>query len=321
MPLAIDLFCGLGGWADGFLAEGYDVVGFDNHRHVYGEQKYPAQLVLEDVLHLSGKQFRNAAVIVASPPCQEYSWMAMPWSLAKQKAAWYREDVTRQLELNCLFNACFRIAHEAGVPLVVENVKGAQPWVGQARAHYGSFYLWGDIASVGGAVAAMRPKFGELVRPASRKMKGGDRNKNRADGHAWTHSFADQLEADTGTKNDGGSWVAIGSPGQINVGQNPDGRKVAMNFHEHEKTGKPGRSFQTAAVDGSKGSATGLGRGHDWRQDPSGRFNSKSSARKAASAQIAKIPLPLARHIARMFKPEARTEELAHVIETERSAK
>ena len=29
-PLAIDLFCGLGGWTEGFIAEGYRVVGFDN---------------------------------------------------------------------------------------------------------------------------------------------------------------------------------------------------------------------------------------------------------------------------------------------------
>lgn len=34
-PLMIDLYCGLGGWADGALAEGYDVVGFDIERHVF----------------------------------------------------------------------------------------------------------------------------------------------------------------------------------------------------------------------------------------------------------------------------------------------
>ena len=28
-PLAIDLYFGLGGWTEGLLAEGYDVVGFD----------------------------------------------------------------------------------------------------------------------------------------------------------------------------------------------------------------------------------------------------------------------------------------------------
>jgi hypothetical protein len=36
-PLAIDLFCGLGGWTDGLLAEGWDVIGFDIERHEYGD--------------------------------------------------------------------------------------------------------------------------------------------------------------------------------------------------------------------------------------------------------------------------------------------
>src|SRR5689334_7364725 len=142
--LAIDLFCGLGGWTEGLLAEGWYVVGFDIERHVYGEHRYPAQLVLQDVLTLHGSQFKDAALIVASPPCQAYSYRAMPWSRAK---ALPPPD-------NTLFEACFRIQREAiaaagrHIPLVVENVRGAQKWVGRARWNFGSFYLWGDVPAL-----------------------------------------------------------------------------------------------------------------------------------------------------------------------------
>lgn len=303
-PLAIDLYCGLGGWADGLLSEGFDVIGFDIERHDYGTGGYPGQLVIQDVLTLHGSQFKDAAVIVASPPCQEFSYMAMPWSRAKAKAAWYREDPTRQLALTALFDSCFRIQREASeaagrfIPLVVENVKGAQPWVGGSKVHYGSFYLWGDVARVGSRVVAGPLRFGGGISP------------RRA------------------IKNGGGSWFAIGSPGQANVGQNPDGRKVpgldwskygepgykaeafnataekrqregrkvAVNFHEHAKTGKPGRSFQSAAVES-----------FGWSKDTALRdCNSKSPRRKAASAQIAKIPFPLSQHIARCYKPDTK---------------
>ena len=138
-PLTIDMYCGLGGWAEGLLAEGWDVVGFDNVR-----RPYPAQLVLQDVLTLHGSQFRAADLIVASPPCQQYSYRAMPWSRAK---ALPPPD-------NSMFDACFRIQREACeasgryIPLIVENVKGAQKWVGKARWHYGSYYLWGDIPAL-----------------------------------------------------------------------------------------------------------------------------------------------------------------------------
>jgi site-specific DNA-cytosine methylase len=101
-PLVIDLFCGLGGWADGALAVGYDVIGFDIERHEYGEHRYPGSLVIQDVLTLHGRQFRDAALIVASPPCQAYSYRAMPWSRAK---ALPPPD-------NTLFEACFRIQRE-----------------------------------------------------------------------------------------------------------------------------------------------------------------------------------------------------------------
>ena len=62
-PLAIDLFCGLGGWAHGLLAEGWDVIGFDIERHEYDGDKYPGQLVLQDVLTLHGSQFKQARMV------------------------------------------------------------------------------------------------------------------------------------------------------------------------------------------------------------------------------------------------------------------
>ena len=88
-PLAVDLCCGLGGWSEGLLAEGWDVVGFDIERHQYGQHQYPAQLVLQDILTLTGEQFRGkVSLIVASPPCQKYSYMAMPWTRAKALQSW-----------------------------------------------------------------------------------------------------------------------------------------------------------------------------------------------------------------------------------------
>ena len=47
------------------------MVGFDIEQHVYGEHRYPAQLVIQDVLTLHGSQFKDAALIVASPPCKD----------------------------------------------------------------------------------------------------------------------------------------------------------------------------------------------------------------------------------------------------------
>ena len=152
-PLAIDRFCGLGGWTSGLLAEGYFVVGFDIEQHVYGEHRYPGHLVIQDVLTLHGSQFNDAALIVASPPCQKYSYMAMPWTRSKAMAAAIRADTTGSeiARLNELFNACFRIQREAceaagrHIPLIVENVRGAIPWVGRSRCRVGPFYFWGDV--------------------------------------------------------------------------------------------------------------------------------------------------------------------------------
>jgi site-specific DNA-cytosine methylase len=215
-PLAIDLFCGLGGWAEGLLAEGYDVIGFDIERHIYGDHRYPAHLVLQDVTTLHGSQFKDVALIVASPPCQAYSYRAMPWKRAK---ALPPPD-------NTLFYACFRIQREAcegaghHIPMVVENVRGAQKWVGRARWNFGSFYLWGDVP-------ALMPLGSHFKVP-------------------------------------GLNWSNFGKPGY---------KGEAFNTHAERRTA--------------------IGNG--------ARFTSQG--RKFASAMIAKIPLPLSRHIGATFRP------------------
>jgi hypothetical protein len=255
-PLAIDLFCGLGGWTEGLLAEGYDVVGFDIERHEYGEHRYPAQLVVQDVLTLHGRQFKDATLIVASPPCQAYSYRAMPWKRAK---ALPPPD-------NTLFESCFRIQREASeaagrhIPLVVENVRGAQKWVGRARWNFGSFYLWGDVPAL-------------MPMTLARKVAGF-----RFDGSGG--SF--QTAAVEHTKNTGGSWFNIGSPGQKVVNQNPVHRLTTEGVKLKDQDG----------YELSHPNAFG------WKMP---RTSSKGTARKAASAMIAKIPLPLSRHIGRTF--------------------
>ncbi len=289
--LAIDLFCGLGGWTEGLLAEEYEVVGFDIERHEYavpenearddGQKgthpvakrgwsqgcaislgmegagarprtrllRYPAQLVIQDVLTLHGSQFRDATLIVASPPCQAYSYRAMPWKRAK---ALPPPD-------NTLFEACFRIQREAcaaagrHIPMVVENVRGAQKWVGRARWNYGSFYLWGDVPALMPMTIAA-PKVG------------------------------------------GFSWSDHGKPGYVPKAFNGEATKLPGFRFDGS-----GRSFQSASVKAQPDGLGGYGGSFGWDDTPLRRGSSKSPARKAASAMIAKIPLPLSRHIAAVY--------------------
>lgn len=220
-PLAVDLCCGLGGWTEGLLAEGWRCRGYDIEAHEYGDEKYPGELVLKSVLDLHGSELADADLIVASPPCQEYSYMAMPWKLAKAKAAAIRADETGEAlaRLNAIFDACFRLQREASeaagrhIPMVVENVRGAQPWVGPAAWNFGSYYLWGDVP-------ALMPRALD-----ARKVPGF-----RFDGSGKSFQTASvNYTEDTGKKL-GGSWFhgyRPGAQGPRNHGSNSKARKRA----------------------------------------------------------------------------------------------
>ena len=267
-PICYDLYCGLGGWAEGFMAEGYECIGFDIEAHDYGTGGYPGELRIRDVRSIHGSELKDATCIVGSSPCQEFSYRAMPWKRAKALPPPY-------LGME-LFNAQFRIQREASeaagrhIPMVVENVRGAQKWVGRAVWNYGSFYLWGDVP----ALMPMTLKR-DVTKMPGRNMS-GDPDKR------W------------------GEHVA----GGYEKAMEDIGRQVSMNFHEHEKTGKPGRSFQSAAVEESGVKQGGDWFGKDCESSMSRICGSKSPKRKMASAMIAKIPFPLANHIAKCFKSQ-----------------
>ena len=262
------------------------MVGFDNEQHVYGEARYPAQLVLQDVLTLHGRQFKDAALIVASPPCQAFSYMAMPWSRAKAIAAEYRSGARDVKKLTALFDACFRIQREAieaaghFIPLVVENVRGAQPWVGRSRWNYGSFHLWGDVPA--------------LMPMTWRGKKTPGFNLNQGEHTKWRPHRGENADEIFGTKNPGFPFDGSGRSMQ----------SESVNQHIKNNGGSPGQkeTNRNPVHDGVKQHKSG----RHWFADPdtiSGSTSSKSSARKAASAMIAKIPLTLARHIARAWRP------------------
>jgi hypothetical protein len=337
------LFCGLGGWTEGLLAEGYRVVGFDIERHRGpGGIGYPAQLVLQDVLTIHGSQFRDAALIVASPPCQSYSYLAMPWSRSKSEHSQKAKALRRKWETegpdNRLFDACFRIQREACeakstalgcwvahddwccprcfIPLVVENVRGAQPWVGRSAWNYGSFHLWGDVP----ALMPINLKRGQKV-PGFRFDGSGksfqtasvEGTKANPDGTnhprgSWL-AIADSSQGDRReTKNEGGSWFGVANNKASGHGRNPvngptpqaraqiaDGEKTTGHVNQRDGYSREARDEGSSA-----------------------RFGSKSNARKMASAMIAKIPFRLALHIAETYYPRGFTKDGAQPSAEER---
>lgn len=300
-PVALDLCSGLGGWAEGLEAEGWDVIRMDI-ADMFAETGTPKPaeclLMLQDILTFHGSQAKHCRLIVASPPCQEYSYMAMPWSIAKAKARAIRTDTTgaELARLNALFNACFRIQREAceaagrHIPMVVENVRGAQPWVGRARFAYGSFYLWGDIP-------ALMPRTVRARKNPGFRFDGSGRSFQTES--VERHVEGVKVASEAGRRTAPGKGARFTSR---DCGIEAAGLKHGGDWFNDPSSPSRQRGQVRRVAEGRKGA--GAGAGAEWFDGNLCVKSSNSPARKLASAAIAKIPTTLARHIGRVYHPD-----------------
>jgi hypothetical protein len=187
-------------------------------------------------------------------------------------------------------------------------VRGAERWVGSARWHFGSYYLWGDIP------ALMPPTF-RLKQPGrnfhfpekygipSPSWHGAEHEPSVQAGMkmGWDNSERGKLRRADGIKSPCTKLSEVG----FNV-------RNAQRFREEQGRKHGGDCFSDPTWPGKQGGVKqpgigGLrknGKGDARFQDGAARHGSRSDSRKAASAEIAKIPFPLAQHIARCFKPK-----------------
>jgi hypothetical protein len=129
----LDLFCGRFGWGRAFAARGWEVVGID----LVEPPEIPqgCRFVKGDILECGPSLCYGFDFVCASSPCEEFSVHGMKHFHPNPK---YPELGIR------LFNHTRWLCESHGAPYVMENVRPAQQFVGNAVNHCGPFYLWGN---------------------------------------------------------------------------------------------------------------------------------------------------------------------------------
>jgi hypothetical protein len=127
----VDLFCGRGGWTRAAIRRGWKCVGFDIEDHGYPGILVQQQLPCDTQLI---RQF-NPALVVASPPCEDYARRGLPWM---RHAGPIDERPLRW---------AVSLADRLDCPVVVECSQFAARHLGGWR-RCGSFYLWGDVPAL-----------------------------------------------------------------------------------------------------------------------------------------------------------------------------
>lgn len=121
-PLIIDLYCGEGGAAKGYIKAGFNVIGIDTADH---SKRYPGAFIRGDVLAITPKTLRLASAVHASPPCQFGSEITP-------------EDA-RHRHVN-LIPATRKLLNRAKLPYVIENVRGVRQHLIEPVSLFGTFF-------------------------------------------------------------------------------------------------------------------------------------------------------------------------------------
>jgi len=270
-PLALDLFCGKGGATKGLFAAGWDVIGID----IEDMGGYPpeARLHLQDIKTVTAETIRAldprpVGFVWASPPCQEFSYRSFPFKRCRELAKNVLPDKS-------LWEAAERIAKELNAPMVIENVRGAQPYMGKAAAHYGSFYLWGDVPA---------------MLPIGCPRKGFQRLKD-------SENPSDPWGGFGGSSH--GAKMEFGI-GRTNLGVQPTYKKISGGRYRVHTF--PGEYECKDPVTFKK--MVGYEKYKNRFEDhESAQMSSKSNSRKEWSAKAAMIPLELSTWIGKCFLP------------------
>jgi hypothetical protein len=117
-----------------------------------------------DILKLTPEMVKSLGVdfICGSSPCEQFSVHGMK--------NFHPNPPYPTLGIE-LFNHTRHLCEASGVPYIMENVRAAQQFVGNAVNHCGPFYLWGRVVP---------PLMPQGILKGRRLMKGGYRTQHNA---------------------------------------------------------------------------------------------------------------------------------------------